>query len=828
MALIYTDFKGGLSEAAPGDMDDNQLIEARNAEPDEKGSISKCLGTAAINEPYAQEPISRLIEFGKEVGTVEYLAFHGTTARLWNTNKKAAEIGAGDNGKLKVIGYGEDTNFEVNVDNSIDEQRDLKVEAEDGPGGSKTITILLAAKGDVLPVVDIGGGTDGTVTIRERDPDKSGGGYSVTVVIPDEADADMEAELDGKSLTVTLGTMTNKTPDPLVNKASLVAKAINDIEDNPLIAEFSGTGETALSSTVAEQEITLARAKACIGSGADGEVNIVMSAAGTEWNAFTVEVKVAVGTKQPMTAVLNDKDLLITLGTYTTPSTPYAKYNTAKLIAAEINRIENRPFTASHTGTGTSSITGAAAKKSFTSGRNCLDSDANKVSLVARAVRECEANVSGAYSGTGEDPLRSKVTNKTPSDVSDIIKDDLPGPPTDYDVYNDMLYWLDGENFWRYDGGYIEEVTKHTDGEEETWKLIKKCHFIEQRGQRHFFARKDTNTMYYSEVGNPNYIKGDNFIKAVTDDSDLIVAIKEYAGALLVFKNRAIYSWYGWDPDPIEGDVRFDQVMVHRGAIAQDTICVVEGYLMYCAFDGVYALTSPYPQQINSINLSERKVDKKISESINKERACAVYFKNSYRLSISTGGTQNTEEYRYYPKLQSWFGPFTHPVSCYLITKDYRLYSGSPLDATIFEHETGRNYGGSPIEYRIKTKPLDIIEGLADRMRVSRVYLAFQQYLEETCRCEILLKCGYSERSFKFTVSADESLVWNEGAWDETFWDWDDLAVKEIRAVLRGKRFQIVLENKNLDEPCTFYGFKLKAKPKKAKGSKFAVEEVTI
>lgn len=814
-ALVYVDFKGGLSEAAPDDMNDNELIEARNTEPDERGSVSKCHGTRRVNAvSFGAAPIDKLIEYGKADGTKELLAFYGSTLRLWNVSKVAAEIGGGDNGRVMVMVYDPKVEYSVAVNAGVGEQRELSAVMV-----ANQVVVNLATRGIELPRATIG---NGSVIIDA----KVNQNYTVAVNIAAGNDIDMTVSLTTLALVVSLGTDNTGAVDDSKNTPVLIAEAINGITGAPFIAGYVGSTPLTLAESV--KNFRDGRAETSVGSGANGTVTIRVNEPGTNGNGYTVAVVLGVGSNRPLITELvgvaeNPRNLVITLGTNRAGGLSSSK-NTATRVAAAINKLP--AFTATASGTGGTALTVAEAQKNFGSGANRLRDSANTAGLVASAVRECDPHVKGVASGTGAGFLVLTEAGKALTPVTGIIKSDLPGPPTDYDIYNDVLYWLDGKEFWQYDSAYIRPVTMHPSGEKDTWEEIRKCHFIEQRGQRHFFARKDTNVMYYSETGDPRHVAGNNFFKAVTDDSDLIIGLREYAGALLVFKQMAIFSWFGWNPAPIGGDVQFTKITVHRGAISQDTIQRVENTLIYMAHDDVFVLNNPFPEQISTVNISEQKISRIITGALLKTRACAGYYRNSYRLSISTSGVRNDVEYRYFPRLNAWYGPYDCPANDYLITMKNELYTASPEQGLIYQNEIGYNFDNKPIHFKIKTRPIDVLRGFANMLRLSRVYLAFRQYEAENSVNLITMKCGYQESAF--VVGTDESLVWDSGDWGTAFWGWKDLIVKEIRTVLRGHRVQVTVENNNIDEPCTFYGFRVKVKAKKARGSRFGITEVAV
>jgi len=407
-----------------------------------------------------------------------------------------------------------------------------------------------------------------------------------------------------------------------------------------------------------------------------------------------------------------------------------------------------------------------------------------------------------------------------------ILKNDLPAAPTDWDIYSDVLYWLDGTKFWQYDGTTIAEVTMDVNGDSATWGIIKTCHFIEQRGQRHFFAKKGTSTLYYSEIGNPTYIKATNTIASVTDDADQITALKEFGGALLVFKKNAIFGWFGWTPAV---DVEFVRIDAHKGTVSQYTVQRVENMLFYMADDGVYALLTLYTNMISSVDVSDKKIKNIIINAAYKNKACAIYYQGVYRLSICDTGTTNNKEYRYYPpktdnEKGAWYGAFTHPISCYLIDSNGDLYSGHPTDGLIFKHEQGYNYDGKAIHFKVITKPFDLTELMVIVNNIKKVFVACRQYESESSTLTITIKVDYITK--QFILDLDESMVWSEGIWGEAIWGWVDLITKQLNINKKGTRIQITLENNEVDQPVTVYGIAILYKSKKPKGMLTGITEV--
>ena len=409
------------------------------------------------------------------------------------------------------------------------------------------------------------------------------------------------------------------------------------------------------------------------------------------------------------------------------------------------------------------------------------------------------------------------------------IKNDLPNAPLDWTIMNDILYWFDGTNFWQYDGETVKEVEMDTEGDEDTWEEIKSCSFLEQRGQRLFFAQDNSNVLYFSEIGEPNYVKATNYIKAITNDSDFINGLKDWGGALLVFKKDSVFGWFGHDP---EEDVEFHKLKTHKGTVSHRTIVSFEDYLIFMADDGVYALHSIYPKELNTVNLTDNKISNIIKNTKDKHKSVAVYYDRSYRLSI-LDDEDNRKEYRLLIVSEqqgqrgSWFGEFTHPVNCYLTKlEDNKLYSGHTEKGLIFEHDIGDNYDGEPIHMRVVTKPFDLPDKKIIEIKIRRAFVYAKQFEERDSTAKVKFVTDYLDD--EFDVDFGESLVWEQGSWAKAKWGWTDLVLKELKLsnTRKGRRIQAVFENNNLDEPIVIYGVGFSFKTRKIKGSRLGVTEV--
>lgn len=97
----------------------------------------------------------------------------------------------------------------------------------------------------------IGSGDNGTVTITCDSVGTEGNNYEVAIVISEEANAAMSAEIVSNVITITLGTGSSAgVVDSAKNTATLIATAISALES--FTAVKSGTGASLISTATTE------------------------------------------------------------------------------------------------------------------------------------------------------------------------------------------------------------------------------------------------------------------------------------------------------------------------------------------------------------------------------------------------------------------------------------------------------------------------------------------------------------------------------------------------------------------------------------------------
>ena len=162
-----------------------------------------------------------------------------------------------------------------------------------------------------------------------------------------------------------------------------------------------------------------------------------------------------------------------------------------------------------------------------------------------------------------------------------------------------------------------------------------------------------------------NWRFGGGYIDIDKDAGDEVKGLIEYQDAIVVFKERSIWSV----TLAVSGEIVVPTVkMIMRGvgAVSHRTIRYVENDVFFLSRRGVYTLGNE-PNFLNVLRTNEvsariRPVFATLTAS-QLEQACAVYQGNKYRLSYpATTANKNTKEIIYDRERLAWMGPNTYPA----------------------------------------------------------------------------------------------------------------------------------------------------------------------
>lgn len=369
-----------------------------------------------------------------------------------------------------------------------------------------------------------------------------------------------------------------------------------------------------------------------------------------------------------------------------------------------------------------------------------------------------------------------------------IIKSDFDNVEFDWEVFSDgKLYLVNGKNYYVYDGTDISEVSP---AEGTSIDHIKKCKYIVQRGQRLFAAgdSDNPNSIYFSEVGEANNFPANNVIDAISDDNDVITGLAEFHSAMVAFKKKHVYAWFGWNP---EEDVRFDKINVHSGTVSHLTIKRVYSYLFYAGEDGVYVLAGLEPNYISSSNITDDVIKHRFGASA----VCAEFYDGMYLLSMG----DLVLSYNYARKAWAvWTG--WKPSA--LLNYEGTLYVGADQ---LYKGSDEYNDNGKPIHFSITTKPFDCNYPIHDK-KFSWFYLLVGEDANDN-EIEVVVSCDYKNIRLYNGIQLNTIRIPGADLFDEEVPEnRTRLFFKKARMLARSSRIQATISNNEVNEGITIYG----------------------
>jgi hypothetical protein len=405
----------------------------------------------------------------------------------------------------------------------------------------------------------------------------------------------------------------------------------------------------------------------------------------------------------------------------------------------------------------------------------------------------------------------------------------------DYARFGDNTYILVDNNFYQYDGVAITAVVPNAETDNiYTSAGLKGCKYLEKRGDRMFMTGNPANpsALYVSQTLDPTYFKqGSAVVSTIGDDADMTTGLKEFHGALLVFKPRSIYAWYGYD---LATDVQFKKLDVHTGTRAYRTIQNVGDNLFYLGIDGVYALTGTYETVIKSHKISG-KVNSEFKKLVNvapsyyyMNSPCAIYKDGKYMLAYSTDAITKRNNRIAVFHTDAWnpsesdSEPWTFyknvNASDMLYSYDDSLLLCSSINNTIFKFdESVTSDFGNAIPYKIVFKNYNLDYPIHQK-KIKRGWVVLRQFAEESTQFDLKTTVDYKsvEGTVVNHIEGDHSLVYGEGAWGDAYWGWADTITKcfELNGT-KGKRVQNSIEGEVLNNKIFVYGLAYEYKLKK-------------
>jgi hypothetical protein len=452
----------------------------------------------------------------------------------------------------------------------------------------------------------------------------------------------------------------------------------------------------------------------------------------------------------------------------------------------------------------------------------CINAqDTKKVATPIYKLLKYKTNTVSKYLGF----TNKALVEWTPTALTTLIS----GLASDFISYqfftNSKLYFVDGANYYVYDGTTVAAVTPAAG---TVLDHIKRCTLIIQRGQRMFAAGdpQNPNTVYYSEIGSPNNFPVSNAVNAITDDGDKITALSVFNDILIVFKENNIYTWQGYDPT---SDVHFELLLAHSGTVSPDSIVVTDNYLIYLGRDAVLGLK--VSEDTFGIDRLSAPIPNTIA-SIAKAEACkGVYYRGKYMLSCSTVGNHYDIILVGYLSLiysapddvsgQSKIVPWTifkgWKASSWFEDTDGTLYFGN-WDGYIAKAFVGTSDFGQAIVMKVMHR-LNLSNALKTK-KVRAIIIMVNQEVSLRSNAEVKLTLNYVTQ--EYDIDFNEGMIWGLTAWGASRYGTSDMVKKEILVNESCDRLNIeIVQNEKTaytDNDLTVYGIGVVFRSKKVKG----------
>lgn len=405
--------------------------------------------------------------------------------------------------------------------------------------------------------------------------------------------------------------------------------------------------------------------------------------------------------------------------------------------------------------------------------------------------------------------------------IADVESDKLG-----YFFHQDIMYFVDGNNYRQYDGEVVSNVTPY---EHQTNNLdpINKCSMIVRhpKSMRFFCAgnKDDQTALYFSESGFPDYFKETSTMYPTTGDGP-ITGLSIFGDAVLVSFKYSFWIWRGMDP---EVDAIWEKIPTGVGSVSNCSVVLTTNSLTFLGDGGIYAITPAIlsytltlqPGQDLVANLSNNKVNSIINNINHPEKACSVFDVVNQKFMLAY--TDENAERNNRILVMDWgtmaFTEYTNiQANCFLLRRNGELLAGT--NGYILKMNVGNtDADGSAIPMRVKTKQYNL-DFPFHKKRILRLYMSFKQPEQETSI--ITMKLFVDDTLENEIRKADiyTNFVWGN-FWGE-IWGFRNQITTRSKVSASGHRVQIEFENEQEDIPTTIYGCAFEFRPIRAKGTR--------
>jgi hypothetical protein len=220
-----------------------------------------------------------------------------------------------------------------------------------------------------------------------------------------------------------------------------------------------------------------------------------------------------------------------------------------------------------------------------------------------------------------------------------LIYDGLSQKRVGHYFHGGYLYLVDGANYLRWNGtDSVVEVPPQT--QTQTGDPVQDCDLTpvkactlavrHPKSQRIFFGGDGTERVYFTEIGDPTYVKQLSFTVPHSGDGRL-TGLALFIDALVAVYKTSAWIWRGIDPSE---DAIWERLPLAEGSESPDTLEITLNAFEFLGNGGghwamapalISAATVVNPGQGLLTNLAEGRVQKLIGSIVNRELACSAY-----------------------------------------------------------------------------------------------------------------------------------------------------------------------------------------------------------
>jgi len=402
-----------------------------------------------------------------------------------------------------------------------------------------------------------------------------------------------------------------------------------------------------------------------------------------------------------------------------------------------------------------------------------------------------------------------------------------------------MTYWEDVTDI----NGIISNVIRPVktskkdrtgaDIKDNNLKPIKKCKYfvLHQKSLRVFASGNPDNptALYFSEPGQMGYFKGTNVVFPTNSEGE-VTAIVPLLSDVLISYNNSWWHWRGIDP---KTDAIWEKLPIPYGAISNDSVVLTPYSITYLGRNGVYTLhASGINQDIVMVqnkstinNLAENRIENLIKNIKNIKSSCGVFHDNRYMLAYSDEADKNNKVlvfdfgiggFTVYEgwQVNSWCscasGDLLFASKNYMLKQD-EVYTD--IDVTTGDKK--------PIRLKVRTKNYNLGLSLNSKF-LQRLFIMLKQSEKIKSSMKLTVIGDYKRIEIPM-LDLSDSLIYGR-PWGKK-WGYADFVQKYILINQIATRFQIIIENNNIDDPITVYGLGFDIKPlKRPSGEKIERE----